>query len=45
MYIPRNKLKGVLSHFRSITGKELIWTINGMPTKSCESGAIPTGLL
>ena len=44
-YIPRSNLKGVLSHFRSITEEELIWTINGMPTKSCESDAILIGLL
>ena len=44
-YIPRGKPKGVLSHSRSITEMELIWTINGMPTKSCEYDAIPTGLL
>ena len=43
-YIPRGKLKGVLSHFRSITEEELIQTVNGMPTKSCKSDAIPTGL-
>ena len=43
-FIPRGKSKGVLSHFRSITEEELIQTINGMPTKSCES-AIPAGLL
>ena len=45
-YIPRGKLKGVLSYFRSITEEELIQTINGMPiTKSCKSDAIPTELL
>ena len=44
-YTPRGKPKGVLSHLRSITEEELIWTINGMPTKSCESDATPTGLL
>ena len=38
-------MKGVPSHFRSITGEELIWTINGMPTKSCESNSFSTGLL
>ena len=43
-YIPRGKLKGLLIHFRSINEEEAIWTINGMPTRSCESDAIPTGL-
>ena len=42
-YIPRGKEKG--KHFKSIIEEETIWTINGMPTKSCESDAIPTGLL
>ena len=32
-YIPRGKLKGVLSHFWSITEEKQMWTINGMPTK------------
>ena len=44
-YKPRGKLKGVLLHFGSITEEELIWTINGMPTKSHASDAIPTGLV
>ena len=44
-YIPRGKLKGVLSHFRSITEEELIWAINGMPTKNCESDGISRRLL
>ena len=44
-YIPRSKSKGVLSNFKSITEEDLIRTINGMSSKSCECDAIPIGLL
>ena len=45
IYNPHGPAKASLNQFRSVSPDDVECIIRGMPTKSCESDAIPTSLL
>ena len=45
IYIPHGPAKASLNQFQSVSADDMEHIIRGMPTKSCESDAIPTSML